>query len=79
MKLIATGSNGYLNAEYILSVTVVEQADNFTVKVDFYGGAHATIGTFATRDEAIECMDEFADNFNEENNHENYKPFSRFS
>lgn len=66
MKLIDTGGRGYLNSEYILGVTVVEQNDKFAVKVDFFGGSNATIKLFDTQDEAFKCMDEFAAEFNEE-------------
>ena len=79
MKLIATGKNGYLNADYIIGVTVVEQNDKFAVKVDFFGGSNAIIKLFDTQDEAFKCMDEFAAEFNEENNYEDYPTVSRFS
>lgn len=79
MKLIATGKNGYLNADYILGITVVEQADKFVIKVDFFGGTNAIWGTFDTRAQAIKYMNEFVDDCTEENDYENYPPVSRFS
>ena len=66
MKLIAAGNNGYLNADYIIGVTVVEQADKFVVKVDFSGGANAIIGSYDTQDKALKHMHTFAAQLNEE-------------
>lgn len=66
MKLIATGKNGYLNADYIIGITVVEQGNQFVVKVDFRGGANATIGSYDMQDEALEHMHTFAAQLNEE-------------
>ena len=66
MKLIATGKNGYLNADYIIGVTVVEQSSQFVVKVDFRGGANAIIGSYDTQDEALKHMHTFAAQLNEE-------------
>lgn len=67
MKLIASGKNGYLNADYIIAVTVVEQGNKFVVKVDFRGGANAIIGSYDMQDEAIKHMHTFAAQLNEEN------------
>ena len=67
MKLIATGKNGYLNADYIIGVTVVEQGNQFVVKVDFHGGANAIIGSYDKQDKALEHMPTFAAQLNEEN------------
>lgn len=67
MKLIATGANGYLNVDYIIGITVVEQDNKFVVKVDFRGGAYAIIGSYDMQDKAIKYMHTFVARLNEEN------------